>query len=218
LSLVALSEHRVRMTTYPELFQTCSRSRFSGVPKAIGSVADAVQTPAGAILPARDLFTNGGTIFPEFWQGISLLPTPYIINAICGLGLKARKEKLMFGRMSVDAMLTVERGCDVLAAVRSLVERAEGVEVMKWMEFPDSILVFLMIPGDVTSGSIYVLDRRSGVWYWIDFEDSQYGGYSQEELERLLTEGNLLALIERPGLLGSGLKWVVKCGQVPVAT
>jgi hypothetical protein len=124
----------------------------------------------------------------------------------------------MFGRMSVDAVLSVKRGCDPLAAVRSLVERAEGVKVIKWIEFPDSILVFLMIPGDVTSGSVYVLDRKSGVWYWIDFEDSQYGGYSREELERLLTEGNLLALIERLGLLRSGLKWVVDYGQVPVAT
>ena len=124
----------------------------------------------------------------------------------------------MFGRMSVDATLCVERGCDPLAAVRALVERAEGVKVMKWMEFPDSILLFLMIPGDETSGAIYVLDRKSGVWYWIDFEDGQYGGYSREELEWLLSEGKLLTLIERPGLLGSGLKWVVECGQVPVAT
>ena len=123
----------------------------------------------------------------------------------------------MFGRMSVDAILSVKPGRDSLAAVRSLVERAEAVKVMKWIEFPDSILVFLMIPGDVTSGSIYVLDRKSGVWYWIDFEDSHYGGYSREEFERLLSEGNLLSLVERPGLLGSGLKWVVECGQVPVA-
>ena len=125
----------------------------------------------------------------------------------------------MFGRMSVvDPILSVKRGCDPLAAVKALVERAEGVKVIKWIEFPDSILVFLMIPGDVTSGSIYVLERKSGIWYWIDFEDSQYVGYSREELERLLSEGKLLALIERPGLLGSGLKWVVECGQVPVAT
>src|SRR5262249_2175598 len=65
------------------------------------------------------------------------------------LGLKARKGERMVGRMSVDAILSVKRGCDSLAAVRSLVERAEGVKVVKWIEFPDSILVFLMIPGDV---------------------------------------------------------------------
>jgi hypothetical protein len=82
---------------------------------------------------------------------------------------------------SVDATLSVERGCDSLVAVRALVERAEGVKVAKWIEFPNSVLVFLMIPADVTSGSIYVLDRKSGVWYWIDFEDSQYGGYRLEK-------------------------------------
>ena len=124
----------------------------------------------------------------------------------------------MFGRMSVESIFLVKPGCDPLAAVRALVELAEGVKVMKWIEFPSSILVFLMIPGDLTSGAIYVLDRKSGVWDWIDFEDNHYGGYSQEELERLLSEGKLLSLIERPGLLGSGLKWVVECGKVPVAT
>ena len=124
----------------------------------------------------------------------------------------------MFGRMSVGEIVSVERGCDPLAAVRSLLERAERVKVTKWIEFPDSILVFMMIPGDMTSGAIYVLDRKSGVWYWIDFEDNHYGGYSREEFEQLLSEGKLLSLIERPGLIGSGLKWVLECGQVPVVT
>jgi hypothetical protein len=76
----------------------------------------------------------------------------------------------------------------------------------------------MMIPGDMTSGAIYVLDRKSGVWYWIDFEDNHNGGYSREEFEQLLSEGKLLSLIERPGLIGSGLKWVLECGQVPVVT
>ena len=124
----------------------------------------------------------------------------------------------MFGRMSVDVILSVKRGCDPLDAVKSLVELAEGVKVMKWIEFPDSILVFLIIPGDVTSGSIYVLDRKSGVWYWLDFEDDHYGGYSPEELERLLSECNLLSLIERPALLRTGFKWVVERGRIPTVT
>ena len=124
----------------------------------------------------------------------------------------------MFGPMSVDAILSVKPGCDPLVAVRALVEWAEGVKAMKWIEFPDSILVFLMIPGDVSSGAIYVLDRKSGTWYWIDFEDNQYGGYSQEELERLLSECNLLSLVERPGLLLGGLKWTIRQQRVPVAT
>ena len=123
----------------------------------------------------------------------------------------------MFGRMTVDAMLSVGRGCEPLAAVKALIEVAEGPTVVKWIEFPESIFVFLVIPGVETSGAVYVLHRRSGVWYWIDFEDSQYGGYSQEELEQLLSQCNLLNLVERPALLRSGLKWVVERGHVPAA-
>src|SRR5215469_874419 len=124
----------------------------------------------------------------------------------------------MFGRMTVDAILSVGRGCEPLAAVKALIEVAEGATVLKWIEFLESILVFLVIPGDETSGAVYVLDRRSGVWYWIDFEDSQYGGYSQEELEQLLSKYNLLSLVERPALLRSGLKWVVESGKISAAT
>jgi len=124
----------------------------------------------------------------------------------------------MFGRMTVDAILSVRRGCEPLAAVKALIEVAEGATVVKWIEFPESILVFLIIPGDETSGTVYVLDRKSGIWYWIDFEDSQYGGYSQEELEQLLSECNLLNLVERPALLQSDLGWVIEGGRIPTAT
>ncbi len=123
----------------------------------------------------------------------------------------------MFGRMTVDAMLTMEAGCEPLAAVKALMEVAEKTTIVKWLEFPDSVLLFVMIPGDPNSGTVYVLDRKPGVWYWIDFEDSQYGGYRLEELERLVGECNLLSLVERPALLRSGLRWVVERGQVPIA-
>jgi hypothetical protein len=124
----------------------------------------------------------------------------------------------MFGRMTVDAMLTVGPGCEPLAAVKALMEVADKTTVEKWIEFPDSVLLFVMIPGDPNSGTVYVLDRKPGVWRWIDFEDSQYGGYSLEELERLLGECNLLSLVERPALLRSGLKWVIQRGEAPTAT
>jgi hypothetical protein len=124
----------------------------------------------------------------------------------------------MFGRMTAEAILTVGPGCDPVAAVHSLVEAAEQVMVTKWIEFPDSLLVFVMVPGDTTSGTVYVLDRKPGVWYWVDFEDSQYGGYSLADLERLLGECSLLILVERPGLLRTGLNWFLEAGKRPVAT
>ncbi len=124
----------------------------------------------------------------------------------------------MFGRMTVDAMLTMGTGCEPLAAVKALMEVAEKTTIVKWIEFRDSVLLFLMILGDPNSGTVYVLDRKPRVWYWIDFEDSQYGGYSLEELERLVGECNLLSLVERPALLRSGLRWVIERGEAPTAT
>ena len=124
----------------------------------------------------------------------------------------------MFGRMTAEAILTVGSGCDLMAGVHSLVEAAEQVKVTKWIEFPDSLLVFVMVPGDTQSGAVYVLDRKPGVWYWVDFEDNQYGGYSLAELERLLGECSLLSLVERPGLLRTGLNWFLEAGKAPVAT
>lgn len=123
----------------------------------------------------------------------------------------------MFGRMTTQAILTVGSQCDPASAVRRLVEAAEQVKVVRWIEFPDSLLLFVMVPGDANSGAVYVLDRKPGVWYWIDFEDSQYGGYSLAELERLLDECSLLTLVERPGLIRSGLNWFLLAGNAPFA-
>ena len=124
----------------------------------------------------------------------------------------------MFGRMTTEAILTVGPGCDPEVAVHSLVEAAEQVNVVKWIEFPDSLLLFVMVPGDANSGAVYVLDGKPGIWYWVDFDDNQYGGYSLADLERLLDECSLLTLVERPKLIRSGLTWFVEAGKAPFAT
>ncbi|HEY4960998.1 MAG TPA: hypothetical protein VII29_09085, partial [Terriglobales bacterium] len=80
---------------------------------------------------------------------------------------------------------------------------------------PASVLLFLLAPGDPGSGAVYVLDRKKGTWYAVDFEDEQFGGYSVSQLETLLKDCNFLDLIERPGLLRSGLRWVVLPGTRP---
>jgi len=48
-------------------------------------------------------------------------------------------------------------------------------------------------------------------------EDEQYGGYSVAQLEMLLNECNFLGLVERPGLLRTGLPWVLEPGKAPEA-
>jgi hypothetical protein len=123
----------------------------------------------------------------------------------------------MFGRMMVSPVVQVEPDTDLQAAVAALLEAAEQPEIVRWIEFPASVLLFLLVPGDPESGAAYVLDRKTGTWYVVDFDDEQYGGYSVEQLETLLKQCSFLNLVERPGLLRTGLPWVLERGELPEA-
>lgn len=123
----------------------------------------------------------------------------------------------MFGQMMVELVVQLDPGVDLQSAVAGLIKVAENVEIVRWIELPASVLLFLLVPGDPDSGAVYVLDRKKGTWYAMDFEDEQFGGYSVTQLEMLLKECNFLDLIERPGLWRTGLRWVVLPGMVPEA-
>ena len=123
----------------------------------------------------------------------------------------------MFGRMMIEPLVQVDPGADLQSAMAALLKVTESVEIVRWIEFPASVLLFLLVPGDPDSGAVYVLDRKKGTWYAVDFEDEQFGGYSVSQLETLLKECNFLDLIERPGLWRTGLRWLVLPGKVPEA-
>jgi hypothetical protein len=123
----------------------------------------------------------------------------------------------MFGRMMVEPLVQVDPGADLQSAMVALVKVTETVEIVRWIEFPASLLLFLLVPGDPDSGAVYVLDRKRGTWYAVDFEDEEFGGYSVSQLESLLKDCKFLDLIERPGLWRTGLQWVVLPGMVPEA-
>ena len=123
----------------------------------------------------------------------------------------------MFGQMMVEPVVQLDPGVDLQTAITALLKAAENVKIVRWIELPASVLLFLLVPGDPDSGAVYVLDRKKGTWYAVDFEDEQFGGYSVSHLETLLKECNFLDLIERPGLWRTGLRWVVLPGMVPEA-
>lgn len=123
----------------------------------------------------------------------------------------------MFGRMTVEPMLKLNPGVDLQTAIATLLKVAENVEIVRWIELPASVLLFLLVPGDPDSGAIYVLDRKKGIWYSVDFDDQQFGGYSVSQFDSLLKDCKFLDLIERPGLWRSGLPWVVLAGAAPEA-
>ena len=121
----------------------------------------------------------------------------------------------MFGRMMIEPVVQLDLGVDLQSGIAALIKVAENVEIVRWIEFPASVLLFLLVPGDPDSGVVYVLDRKKGTWYAVDFEDEQFGGYSVSQLEMLLKDCNFLDLIERPGLWRAGLRWVVTPGMRP---
>ena len=123
----------------------------------------------------------------------------------------------MFGRMMVEPVVQVDAGVNLQSAVAALIKVAENVEIVRWIELPASVLLFLLVPGDPESGAVYVLDRKKGTWYAVDFEDEQFGGYSVSQLEMLLKDCNFRDLVERPGLWRTGLRWVVLPGKRPEA-
>jgi hypothetical protein len=120
--------------------------------------------------------------------------------------------------MMVEPVPQVDPGVDLQTAVATLIKVAENVEIVRWIELPASVLLFLFVPGDPESGAVYVLDRQNGTWYAVDFEDEQFGGYSVSQLEELLTDSKFLDLIEQPGLWRAGLPWVVLPGKPPEAS
>jgi hypothetical protein len=119
--------------------------------------------------------------------------------------------------MMIQPVVHLDPGGDLHTCVAALTKVAENVDIVRWIELPASVLLFLFVPGDPESGAVYVLDRKKGTWYAIDFEDEQFGGYSVSQLEMLLKDCNFLDLIERPGLWRTGLPWVVLPGNPPEA-
>jgi len=99
--------------------------------------------------------------------------------------------------------------------IAALSRAAEPAEVVRWIELPKSVLLFLLVPGDPESGAVYILDRKPGTWYSVDFDDKQYGGYSVSHLEELLKDCHFLDLVERPGFWRGGLNWQVEPGKRP---
>lgn len=116
----------------------------------------------------------------------------------------------MFGHMKAEFILIVEPGCSAEKAVRHLIAATDGAQVVRWLEFPAAVLLFVTVAGDPKSGAIYVLDRKARTWHWLDFDDDQYGGYSLSDFDLLVHEYDFLSLVERPALLRAPAGWLLE--------
>lgn len=126
----------------------------------------------------------------------------------------------MFGRMNVIPIVDLrdapeDVGESLEVAVGKLLTVTEHPAIQKWVQFPRALLVFLVVPGDAESGAFYVYDRRSRIWFWVDFEDEKFGGYSVDDFDRLVHECKFLDIVERPHLLRRRAGWTIQPGVRP---
>jgi hypothetical protein len=125
------------------------------------------------------------------------------------------RTNVMFGQMTIRQILQVGRDADLQTAITLLSRATEQAEIVRWIEFPNSVLLFMLVPGDPESGAVHILDRWTGTWYSVDFDENQYGGYGVSHLEELLKDCHFLDLVERPGLWRTGINWWVESGKRP---
>ena len=52
----------------------------------------------------------------------------------------------------IQPVVQIDPGVDVHTAVATLTKVAENVEIVRWVELPASVLLFLLVPGDPESG------------------------------------------------------------------
>lgn len=126
----------------------------------------------------------------------------------------------MFGKMNVVPILDLrqapeEAGASLETAIARLLDVTEHPTIAKWVQFPKALFVFLVVPGDPESGAFYVFDRPKGVWYWVDFEDEKFGGYTVSDFDQLVRECRFLDIVERPDSLQSPDGWTVQPGASP---
>jgi len=118
----------------------------------------------------------------------------------------------MFGHMNAQPILAIGTSAtdQAIAALLAITDNAQPI---RWIEFPASVLLLMSIEDDPESGAFYVLDRRTGMWFWIDFDDQQYGGYRLSDFDLLVHEYDILSLVGRPGLLRAAGGWMLEPGK-----
>src|SRR5262245_17822902 len=101
---------------------------------------------------------------------------------------------LTFEELGLDRRATVEEASIALAG-------AAEAQIVRWTQFPAGVLFFTLVSGDPESGALYVLDRKSGVFYWLNFDDRKWGGYNLDDYNMLVRRHKLAELAQRPGLI-----------------
>ena len=121
----------------------------------------------------------------------------------------------MFGQLKVTALMKLSKPQTVDEAVAKLLEFAEYPNIVRWFQFPTAMVVLLAHDDEPNCGAIYVFDRKRSAWFWVDFDDSNFGGYSASQFDVLIDQCHFFGLVECPGQLESPVQWFVTPGERP---
>ena len=147
------------------------------------------------------------------WQQVSVILTIYRLLTL-QIHPDERRRK-MLGQMQVTKILYLSKLQTLDEAVGKLLEFAEYPKILRWFQFPTALVVFVAHPDCPDCGAVYVYDRKHCVWFWIDFDDQNYGGYSPSEFDLLIEQCHFFQLADSPALLTSPVQWLVTLGQAP---
>jgi hypothetical protein len=109
--------------------------------------------------------------------------------------------------VKIDAVLRLrDFGLERLDEDQAIVGFAAKAEarLSRWLDFAKGALLFLTVPGDPESGWFYIYDRARAVFYSLGLPvEGHWGGFSEEEFERLTQAFDLASLARNPRLLRS---------------
>jgi len=110
-------------------------------------------------------------------------------------------------QVTVDTVLHLrDFGLERLDEDRAIVGFAQKAEakLVRWLDFAQGALLFLMVPGDDESGTFYIYDRHRSCFYPLSLPvEQRYGGFREEEFEALTKAFDLVALARNPKVLGA---------------
>lgn len=120
----------------------------------------------------------------------------------------------MFDRLKAHPVFTMRHGLSVEEAVQDFITASDGARPVRWLEFPSAVLLCVTASNDPSSGAVFVLDRKRGIWLWIYFEEDPYRSHSGNDFDRLVHDCDLLSLVERPALLSASPGWILESGKL----
>src|SRR6185437_16353282 len=80
--------------------------------------------------------------------------------------------------------------------VQVFIHISEGT-VSRWIQMPNGLLLFVMVPGDPASGAIYLYDRSGQSFSLVCFEDTDET-LTVSEFDELVGEYNLVDCASNP--------------------